>query len=112
MIILLFLTVVVCSVCQSYIAKETNGGGLNHENSKLVILGTTISVSMGLLLYYFASFGIEMYEENSLDFYDYGKITTQGIMYFAAKLVGAITVAESAINALVCMTLGLKKTNQ
>lgn len=110
MFILLFVAMVACSVCQSYIAKETNAGGLNSDNSKLIIVGTTISVSIGLLLYFIASFGMEMYEHNELDFYDYGKITMQGVLYLGAKMCGAIVVAESVINALVCIALGVKNT--
>lgn len=112
MVVLLFMTLVASSVCQGFIAQETKAGGLNRENSMRIAVLTIISVSMGLLLYYVASFGIEMYEYTKLDFYDYGDITAQGIIYFGAKLVGVMTVAEGAIHALICIALGVKNTNQ
>lgn len=108
MLFWLILLGVVSSVCQYLVVKENKAGGLNQENSTSVVTVTLISIASGLLLYYLASFGIELYDDNRLDFYEYGEITAQGVEYFATRLVGAIIVAESVINVLVCIALGLK----
>lgn len=111
MIFWLIVAGIVSGVCQYLVVKENQAGGMNQENSTSVVTVTIISIASGLLLYYLASFGIEMYGNNKLDFYDYGEITPQGVEYFATRLVGAILVVESVINVLVCIALGLKNKN-
>ena len=111
MLFWLIVAGVASAVCQYLITMETKAGGLKQENGQMVILVAGISIMIGLLLYYLGSFGIEMYGENRLDFYYYGEITTQGVEYFALRLLGAIIVAETVIEVLVCIAVGLKNKN-
>lgn len=112
MLFWMIVAAVASSVCQYLITGETKAGGLNQENSQSVIFLAGISVLIGLLLYYLGSFGIEMYEDNTLDFYDYGKITAEGVEYFALRLLGAVTVALTFIEVLVCIAVGLKNKEE
>lgn len=97
--ILFVAAMVVCAICEGVAYSTYKNDVLNKEERILAVVVITVEVAVGILLCWIVEFGIQFYDSTDIDFWNYGKITSEGILYFGMKLCGAISIASAAILA-------------
>lgn len=97
--ILFFVAAIVGGLCNILVNGALNdNGALSKEQKRMAIIAIMVEAVVGILLCWIVDFNIQFYEYNELDFYDYGDITPDGILYFCVKLLGAVEI----VTAMIC----------